>query len=324
MSVFVVVWHMGVGRDSLIFSREEYLNHSFSLFDFINFHVLLLAVPTFIFISIYLYSQRINNLRSLKKRATRLLALLVFWPIAYILYRGGISGLFSIFPDSIVDLIYVTLRAGHTIYYFFVSLLICLCCAYFLRKINPKAQLVLFSVSVLSLPLAAKVAQVTDISILAAYWSPLNFLPVSIAAIVFARYEGQILRNRMVFSMLAFILCVLFSVLEWRFLTGSVFFRGNDYAMPAYTRSSLVFAVMLIFGLVLGLKSKPGKIVRFMSKYSLGLYCVHIFFISIGSWLMEVIPTQFPKFFLIGIVLGLSYITAVVLERFFLKDNLIT
>ena len=78
VSVFVVIWHMGGGGCSLIFSKEAYLGHVLTLSDFVNFHLLLLAVPTFIFISIYLYASKPICTTSLTKQLSRILVLLSF------------------------------------------------------------------------------------------------------------------------------------------------------------------------------------------------------------------------------------------------------
>ena len=45
MSVFVVVWHMKGAGQSLIFS-DQYHKHVFTISDFVNFHILLLAVSS--------------------------------------------------------------------------------------------------------------------------------------------------------------------------------------------------------------------------------------------------------------------------------------
>ena len=81
MSVFVVIWHMGGGGYSLIFSRLDCAKHTFVFSDFLNFHILLLAVPVYIFISIYLFSIGRPSFAILRKRVTRLGLLLTFWPL---------------------------------------------------------------------------------------------------------------------------------------------------------------------------------------------------------------------------------------------------
>ncbi len=67
MSKFVVIWHMGGGGSSFIFSKLDYGKHTFVFSDFLNFHILLLAVPVFIFISIYLFSKTRPSFSILRK-----------------------------------------------------------------------------------------------------------------------------------------------------------------------------------------------------------------------------------------------------------------
>jgi peptidoglycan/LPS O-acetylase OafA/YrhL len=54
-SVCVVLAHLGYISPSLIFNRELYLAHIFTVSDFINFYVILLSVPVFFIISNYFF-----------------------------------------------------------------------------------------------------------------------------------------------------------------------------------------------------------------------------------------------------------------------------
>ncbi len=326
MSVFVVIWHMmGIERSD-IFSQTNYHNHIFCFSDFLNFHLLLLAVPTFIFISIYLYSSKPINIFSLKKQLFRILVLLIFWPILFTLYQQGQQGLLVFFPSSLLHSVYIILRAGNTIYYFFSSLILCLIIIHFFIKLNKLSQILLFLTSIVllsSLPLFTKS---TEIYVLSAYWNPMNFIPISFAAAIFAKNKNYILEHKKRFFFASILLSTLFSVYEWNYTTGYVFFAGQGYAIPAYTRSSLVFSVVSIFILCLNPAIKRNETVKFMSSYSLSLYCLHPFLmqplIKLSTSFTENVSISIPLSILLVILT--SYIIAILLKKYFLKEKIIT
>ncbi len=240
MSIFVVIWHMGGGGRSLIFSEDAYLEHVFTVSDFINFHLLLLAVPTFIFVSIFLYSLKPTSITGFKKQVLRVFLLLSFWPIALIIYKNGYQGLIVIVPSSPVEVVYKVLLAGNTIYYFFTSLIICLFVAHLFLQLNRKLQIPVFLASTVLLVALPLLTKMTGFYPLSAYWSPLNFIPLSFAAVLFALNRISVVKNRITILLLSLILCVLFSIFEWKYSVGQIFIPGQGHAIPAYTRTSLL------------------------------------------------------------------------------------
>jgi len=325
MSIFVVVWHMDGGGRSLIFSKDRYLEHIFTVSDFVNFHLLLLAVPTFIFISIYLYASKPISVSALKKRFVRIATLLFFWPIAAISYHKGYEGLLSIIPSSPVDFIYKVLSAGNTAYYFFSSLIICLFITHFFLLINRNLQLSVLFISTALLAFLPQLTKISGFYPLTAYWSPLNFIPASFAAAVFSQNEQIIFNNRSKFLFFSVLLCVLFSIIEWRYSVGEMFFLGQKCAIPIYTRTSLLFAVFSIFVLALDPSIKSNSLINFMSKYSLALYCLHPFLmkpatIFVSTFFQNEIVRLYAPIMLVVIF---SYFLAIILRKYYLKEEVL-
>lgn len=326
MSIFVVVWHMGGGGRSLIFSKEGYLEHVFTVSDFVNFHLFLLAVPTFIFMSIYLYTSKPISISTLKKRLARIIILLLFWPIALILYQKGHQGLLAIAPNSPADFVYTALCAGNTIYYYFTSLIICLFISHLYLLLNRKLQLLVFLISLILLTSLPQLTKISGLYRLSAYWSPLNFIPLSFAAALLSQYEDIILKNRNRVLLISVILCVFFSIFEWKYSVGKIFFPGQGYAIPAYTRTSILFAVFSIFVIALSPSIKSNSVINFMARYSLSLYCLHPFFIGFAKKCVSAF-TQNDTISLYASILLLvlfSYFIAVILRRYFLREEVIT
>ena len=125
MSVCVVALHMVLFGTSSIFDKNYYETHVFTPSDLLNFHVLMLAVPTFILISCYLRATKTPNVMDFWKQIHRLILLSVFWSACSLLWANGARrGLQVVVPRSSHDLLVLFLSSGHTEYYFFVSLAI--------------------------------------------------------------------------------------------------------------------------------------------------------------------------------------------------------
>ncbi len=325
MSIFVVVWHTGGAGHSLINSKTEHLEHVFTVSDFVNFHLLLLAVPTFIFMSIFLYATKPIATTRLRKSLVRGSILLTFWPSVMILYIGGYQAILAMVPDSPVGFIYVVLRAGNTNYYFFSSLMVCLFTAHIFLLLNPRVKLLLFLFSVALLASLPELTRWTRFPQLSAYWSPLNFIAITFAAVLTAQNKDLILRNRRALLALSFFLYVLFSVLEWRFSVGEIFFAGQGYALPIYTRTSLMFAVFALIVIALDPRIKSVGLVKYMATYSLGLYCLHPFLISPArKFVAMIVQNETVSLCASRLLVVLSsYAIAMFLRRYYLRDEVV-
>jgi peptidoglycan/LPS O-acetylase OafA/YrhL len=322
MSVFVVVWHMGGGGRSLIFSTERYLDHVFTLSDLVNFHLLLLAVPIFLLVSNYLYACQPANTQMLCKRIKRIMILLTFWPPVYIATTQGIDGLVNLIPDRAGTLIILVFGAGNTIYYFFVCLLFSTLITHIALRLTPASQLVAGIASVVFVAGLPWLTISSGFFLLSAYWSPLNVIPFSFAAVLVAQNRAFIQSNKIVLLVISVALSVLLSVMEWHYAVGGVFFRGQGFAIPAYTRTSLLFASLAILILALDERIKSNRIVNFMAKYSLALYCIHPFLIKpVQSFVSTFVQTtSLFAFSSIVFVIIFSYMLSLML-RYYIKEN---
>lgn len=317
---------MGGGGHSLIFSKLDYAKHAFAFSDFLNFHILLLAVPVFIFISIYLFSIKQPNLTALGQRVTRLALLLTFWPLLLIFYNTGYRGLSSLPWAPLVNGAYTILQAGQTIYYFFPSLIVCLCAAYIFHRLNRKLQIILMLASLALLVVLPIFTKISNYYVASAYWNPFNFIPLTFAAVLVAQNTSFMLRRRILVIALSLLFSLFFSILEWRYATGHIFFLGQGHAIPAYTRPSLLFEVMAVFATAMDPRIKASGVIRFMSKNSLALYCLHPFFLSPVSRVMSVFFVKKTEalYASIALVVVGCYLLAVPLRRWYLRELLIT
>jgi peptidoglycan/LPS O-acetylase OafA/YrhL len=278
MSVFVVVWHMGVVGRSQIFFPESFQKHVFGLSDILNFHVLLLAVPSFMLVSNFLFFLKGADSPRLKKRIVKLLLLLVFWTIAYSFYQGGPAGLAALVSKSWYAPVLAVITGGGSGFYFFFSLLVCLVLARMIAHLDTRGLALGLAVSIVLLEALPFFAKLSGAFVLCAYWNPVNFLPCTFAA-------GLLVRNRdkalgwMPVLIPAFLgLAAMTAAFEWSFCTGAVFFQGQGFAIPAYTRVSLMLEAAAVMLVAINPAIRANSVVRFMSKHSLPLYCLHPFF----------------------------------------------
>ena len=327
MSIFVVIWHMNGFGTSLIFSKQSFSKHLFTLSDFINFHILLTAVPTFILISNYLFIlKEEREANGLAKRLKRLLLLLSFWPLPLLIYAYGFNGLVAMIPRSFSAFVGTILTAGHTPYYFFVSLALTIVVAHLLKGLSQAMLLLGFVLSMALLALLPIFTKSSELSSLCAYWNPLNFLPYPFIAILLFKFSNTITEKRALLINISLLLAILFSFLEWHYGTGKIFFEYHGYCIPAYTRPSLVFTTtaLFIFALRAEIQLK-NPIIQYIAQHSLALYCLHSYFIIPVGKLITNDLCALPAVLLwsrIVLVIVLSYIMAQIL-KIYLKPGLL-
>lgn len=314
-SIFVVLWHFHVAGTSAIFSSATDAPYSPNVSDIINFNVLLQAVPFFILTSCYLYAETATSVRYLGRRFVRIGTLLVFWAITYHLFYGGADGLMEAVGKLNERPIYQTVTALET-YSFFVGLLISVTLSAIALYCN-MAVLIIWTVLGSTAICFFQWQTIQHGTVwTGAFWNPMNYIAYpAAAALIFRLSKSPSALNRLGWGCAG--LFVIFAALEWRFVVDPTFFPGQAYNLPAYTRLSSMFFVC--FALVVCLKvSRPaGPIVQFMSRNSLGLYCIHPFIIAPMSRL------DLPVAIRAIAAIAATYAIVVVLRRFFLKDEVL-
>lgn len=291
-SVFIVMWHMHAFGTSDIFSKQHYTGHQFDLSDFINFHILLVAVPLFIAISCYLFALKNTTNAYFKSRMFRIVSLLIFWVVMLYLWNSSIWYILGNIPLSMPELVLYIITGGHTIYYFFVCLLFCTILCFAATRLQFRTVLFMGGFSclvIISLPL---LAEYTGYFWLSAHWNPLNFLPYPFASVLIARFDYTRCNKVKLFCGLTFLFFAILaaSILEWHYLISLVHFKGQGYAIPAYTRLSVFFSAYLILVCMLFSNIKTNFLINYMSERSLALFCLHPFFIPIIARLSSELP----------------------------------
>lgn len=274
LPTFVVVWHAGGWGRSAIFT-SNLAHHTFTLSDFINFHLLTLAVPLFMVMASYLQISRGASVFNLKRRLRRILILLTFWPATYLLFKF-LDGSPNPLPTSWPDFLAFLMRGGNTMYYFFSSLLVISLVNHGLARLKTKSLMIGFITSIFLLAISPLITELTGIIFLSAFWNPMNFLAISFGVGLIFRESYYVQSHRKKLILILMILYVLFSVFEWQYDVSAVFLKFN-YAIPLYTRPSLTFASLAILIIALEPRIRSNAICKYLSKYSLAVYCLHPF-----------------------------------------------
>ncbi len=322
LSILVVTWHMGGGGFSLINFIGRESDHSFTFPDFINFHILLNAVPCFIMISNYLFVSKNPDLRALRKTLGRLFLLASFWPLVFIMYGGGNAALNAVVVSGKLKSIEFLVTAGNTIYYFFVSLIFTQILAYVAVKLDSWVVYAGFGLSVAVLLLTPAAAAHWNIPKLAAFWSPLNFIAPCLCAICMVRLGDKLSVYKYSIIASCAAMTVLLAVIEWKISVSSAFWATDYSALPAYTRPSLTFTSALFVILCLNFTHAPGAIFRFLSDNSLALYCIHPFLIPhVNNAVTNMFGANLRSVTIPAVIL-LSYLVSVVL-KFYLRGEVI-
>lgn len=326
LSILVVIWHMALVSRSEIFSVDNYESHAFVITDFLNFHVLLLAVPTFLALSCFLYVRHGDRPGRFRQSLSRIGILILFWPAAFKLWNDHAVGVLESIPRTFPSLVVYGIRAGNTIYYFFVSLLICLTACQVCKNLGTRVVIFLCCVTCIVVAALPIVAVQTQIFQLSAYWNPLNFLPYAFGSIILARFE-QSLNQPGKRTQVAIALAVAGAVLavaEWHYYPDTIHFRGQGYVLPGYTRLSSVGLAYILLILAIHPQIRSNAIVMYMSQASLALYLLHPFMMVLVRWLDDklVILKTSPTLAVLCVV-AMSYFSAHVL-RLFLKKELLS
>lgn len=282
--LFVLLWHEHIFGRGRMFDPNTASPAWPSLSDVLYTNVLLQAVPFFIFISCFLYASKSPSLATLGGRAKKLTALHCFWAAAYFLVLGGVPALMEAFSTFQGRPLYA-LFTGMGSYYFFSALLVTTLVTHLTTRLGETALWAFLIVTML-VTTGLQIAAIIGSAWTAAFWNPLNYLPIAPAAVLLVRYSAA---NRIApwFAAAGSGLFILSAILEWMLLPGHLFIVAQGYAMPAYTRiSPMLFSVVTTL-LLIKVRGPAPRWVAFLAKYSLSVYCLQAFVLTWTSPLAQ-------------------------------------
>lgn len=282
LCIFVVAWHNVIFGAPTFFHEATIDRLSPKVQDIIYFNLLLLAVPTFFQLSLFLFLRlrKARGARYFVNRIIRFSSLLIFWSAMVILYRyilgWNLAGYFS----DLTQIVLTIITGGRSIFYYFFSLLFITAVAeiffIFLSKTTRHKNSIIwisFALSLIILMVAPHIFARLEIRF--DYWNPFNFIPYAFSVFLLDNFFTR--ENRTTITMALFLIYILFSVCDWIFIKHYIWNNYWGYIVPPYARLSVVFGAMFMLLAFLPVSHPPAKIISVLSEYSLGIYCFHKF-----------------------------------------------
>jgi peptidoglycan/LPS O-acetylase OafA/YrhL len=246
-------------------------------YDVIRFQVVYLAVPGFLLIATFLQSIKQQSRETHVKHFTGLVYLYLFWVAAWTLAT-------HVRPDfSPWGLVTFVLRGGGWAFYFFAELLIIQVVRAVISNWKDRSLWLglLATLSLIAVGFAILFKEGRAWTVTSTYWWPICFLPVPFIAHLLARSYSGIVDStgrmlRVVGAMA--LVTVVFGICEWRFAASAGTLEGRPF-LPEYLRVSTVLGAACVVLASLRIRAAP-RLVRFISRNSLGIFCIHVFVLS--------------------------------------------
>jgi hypothetical protein len=324
MSIAVVLFHLRVFGSSAIFDTHGYLSHRVELSDIINYNILHLSVPVFFVVSLFLLNDKwMRGGFHLFARLEKLICLYCFWVGVLMLFYRMEDKLSLIKTDSMSNWIIFIVTGGNSVFYFLFSLILLTVISYMLFEFSTGIHWVLLLFSTVPMwvfPVAVKAFNASPVLI--AFWNPLNFLPYVFIASLTCKYMREkkdlihtILYRRII--TIVFGVCVVSAAVEWCWFSDINNFVYNGSAFPSLTRMSLVAGAGFLFLVSFYVQRPSWAVIRFLSDYSLGIYCLHGFVYWYYVKLKMVKGLSFYNGMDLIIVISVSLALSVILRRAF-------
>ncbi len=245
--------------------------------DVARFQVVYLAVPGFLLIAAFLQSIKQQSRETHVKHFTGLFYLYLFWVGAWILATHARP---ELSPWGLISFVF---RGGGWAFYFFAELLIIQVVRALISNWKDRSLWLglLTTLFVIAAGFAILVKEGKAWTVTSTYWWPICFLPVPFIAHLLARNysgivdsTGRLLRVVGTMSLVT----VAFGICEWRFAASAGTLEGRPF-LPEYLRISSVLGASCVVLASLRIRTAP-RLVRFISRNSLGIFCIHVFVLS--------------------------------------------
>jgi peptidoglycan/LPS O-acetylase OafA/YrhL len=255
---------------------NQYLNSISSSphwMDVVCYQLRTIAVPIFTLISMILFVSKDRSKQELKARIVNLAYIFLFWSFIGIMTsrarpKEGIFEWFQFFYTG-----------GYSEYYFINNLIVCTILSYWASKMTRKLTIVLFVISIiLCFSMFLWFASGYYWLYMRGAWTPTAFIMMPFAAVLLKPYvlgshAASSAKYRIV--LILGLLTVVFAFIEWRFHAPFELIGEYRQWLPWHSRLSNHFLAMIVVILASGVRRKSGKLIRYLSKNSLGVYCSH-------------------------------------------------
>ena len=264
--VLVVIWHLQPISREMLTPGTNLALWGGRIIHFFYFNISLLAVPSFILISLYLFIRKMMTTADYwKKRFLKLFQIYVFWVgiqfILYLLTGGPLPlPLKTIIRSGGPDLsFWPVLPVMPSIFYYLYSLIFCTVLTFLFLKLPEKVKFILAIIvifgSCIYFLLTPSLGIAIDTRSLKNYYL---YVP---AAYLLYRYRDQFLKYK-IFFLIAFVCCI---ILEWTVAD----------VTSAYGRVSIFLGAVTFVSFFMSGWNTASRPAILLSRYSLGIFALH-------------------------------------------------
>lgn len=259
---FVLIWHLHPVGFSIRPNAHKLAFLPQYLVKIFEYQVLLVAVPTFIIVSLYLFFLKQGN-NYFKKRIYHLLKVFLFWSFVQIIVSYLITQKTPRLTWKVFIGIHPPLPLVYdSVLYYLFDLTILTIVAFLFIKLKLKHRIYLFYIFFFATFLRFEISSLRNILI--PYWSLENF--ILYIPIAFYLYKDK--DKFLSFKRYYLVLFLIFSAHDIY-----LFYKGNSPSM--YGRLSIFFGALSLVSYVYSLNFRETSLLKYLATYSLGLYALH-------------------------------------------------
>lgn len=264
-----------------------------NLFDVISYNLQSVAVPCFFIISNFLFCLKPISHGRLISRLIRLVSLYLFWVSLMVYhYRPEIH-------FTLTGLAAFLVSGGHTFYYFLAVLILLSPVTFFLQKLRGKA--LLFSGILSALTLFGTMVWLQQDYYFATHMNHCivtSYAMVPLCSVLLARYCEKIQSSERIarhWGLGLIGIGIVTAAIEWKFSAPGELLDSYRMWLPKHARFSLYFLASALVVFAIRINNKPGKILSYLSKNSLGIYCLHGFCVGeIVAFSKNILSSSIP------------------------------
>ncbi len=330
--IFILFWHLKPLEISLIKETERNILCKFStylLYEFFYKQITLVAVPTFIVVSLFLFYGKLSQKKEyFKSRMNRLIELFVFWTI--------IQAAFYLILKILIhfEKLYLTLPnlsfigfivnggpslpiVGGSVFYFIFVLIWLTILLFIYNKLNDKIKNPLGFVIIIFFLIYFQTTSFLNEKI--PYWRLDNFI-IYIPIVYLLKNSERVLNFKYIY-----LLCfLLFSIQD-------ILLRTKfQYNLAAYGRASIFFGALTFLSFIMSYDfNKMKQYILFLSKYSLGIFAIHkywqlffnIFYKNLFSLfgIQETINFLNMRIGMLSVIVGIMTIASTIISAYLLS-----
>jgi surface polysaccharide O-acyltransferase-like enzyme len=255
--------------------RQHNIGPGPNVWDYLLYEVQSSAVPSFILMSMVLFSLRPPSWSRTVDRVKKLGYLYCFWVGAWVLYTRSTP------EPGVLGWIEFFLRGGGWLFYTFASLMVLTPFCWMAAKLNRRWQWVGLVLSILVV-IATALYVYDDRKWLNHhyYWVPSCFAMMPFVAAILVPHLNRFRESGgMRYKWIAVMLVAGFvaALVEWKFSAPIESITGERRWVPKHARLSMQFHAIALLILSLGVKKPVNRVVSFFARNSLGVYCLHPF-----------------------------------------------